>query len=152
SSHERAPHACALAIRTRPAIVPRSCAGRSPKRMTIRASEPMALERAVRHCSPRSDELGTRGGCDAVVMGRVLVAIWTAAAPLVPPTRHPGWGKIGPHVSREHCDLVQALVFGWGARGERPRSPRTRPVTTERAGIDRQGNALHAPSEVHDGG
>ena len=35
---------------------------------------------------------------------------------------------------------------GWGARGERPRSPRTRPVTTERAGIDRKGNALHAPS------
>jgi hypothetical protein len=34
---------------------------------------------------------------------------------------------------------------GWGARGERPRSPRTRPVTTERAGIDRKGNASHAP-------
>jgi hypothetical protein len=35
---------------------------------------------------------------------------------------------------------------GWGARGERLRSPRTRPITTERAGIDRQVNALHAPS------
>jgi hypothetical protein len=71
----------------------------------------------------------------------------SAAAPLALPTRHREWDKLGPHVSGNHCDLVRALVFGWGARGERPRSPRTRPITTERAGIDRQGNALHAPRE-----
>src|SRR6516225_4464114 len=40
--------------------------------------------------------------------------------------------------------LAQALVFGWGARGERPRSPRR----DSTAGIDRQGNALHAPRSV----
>ena len=60
-------------------------------------------------------------------------------AALVHPWRAMTWSSLR--------DATAHPPDGWGARGERPRSPRTRPITTERAGIDRQGNALHAPSQ-----
>jgi hypothetical protein len=53
----------------------------------------------------------------------------------------------GRRVSRSGGQVASTpspIPDGWRAREERPRSSRTRRVTTERAGIDRKGNATRS--------